>query len=297
MLVNSESIELTFKGFKAIFTDAFMEAPVNSEKIVMKVPSSGSDETYGWLGQFPAMREWVGPRQIKNLEAHGFTIKNRKFESTIRVGRDAIADDKIGVFKPMFSEMGQGARRHPEELVFNLLKAGFNTACYDGQNFFDTDHPVKDAEGNSTVVSNFQAGSAPAWFLLDTSRAVRPIIWQERESYEFQQLIANDNPHVFVHDEYLYGVRARVNAGYGLWQLAYGSKATLDATSYAAARAAMMDFKTDGGRILGVNPVVMVVPPALEDAALHLLNTETKDGGGSNPWKGTAQLIVTPYLS
>jgi len=27
-----------------------------------------------------------------------------------------------------------------------------------------------------------------------------------------------------VRDQYIYGVRARYNAGYGLWQMAYGSQ-------------------------------------------------------------------------
>ena len=58
----------------------------------------------------------------------------------------------------------------------------------------------------------------------------------------------------------------------------------------------MMTFNADGGRKLGVSPTVLVVPPALEEAALNLLNTEYGTGGASNPWKGTAQLIVTPYL-
>lgn len=297
MIVNAQSIELAFKGFKTVFTDAYMSAPAHADKISMKVASSSADETYGWLGAFPSMREWIGPRHIQNLAAQGFTIKNRKFEATLGVPRDSISDDKLGLFKPMFAEMGQGARRHPEELVFGLLKSGFATTCYDGQNFFDTDHPVTDAGGAVTTVSNMQAGSAPAWFLLDTSRAVRPIIWQEREGYEFQQVNASNDERVFLTDEYLYGIRARVNAGFGLWQLAFGSAATLDATNYAAARAAMMNFKSNDGRILGVTLTTLVVPPALEDAALHLLNTEMKDGGGSNPWKGTASLIVTPYLS
>ena len=31
-----------------------------------------------------------------------------------------------------------------------------------------------------------------------------------------------------------------------------------------------MDFRADGGRILGINPTTLVVPPSLEDAALTL---------------------------
>lgn len=76
-----------------------------------------------------------------------------------------------------------------------------------------------------------------------------------------------------------------MNAGFGLWQLAFGSKAALTAENYAAARAAMMDFRADGGDVLGISPNLLIVPPALEAAALHLLNTETRDGGESNPWK------------
>lgn len=296
MLVNAESVSLAFKGFKTVFEHSYLEAPVHHDKIVMIVPSQSRDETYGWLGQFPAMREWVGPRHVHNLVANGFVISNKKFEATVEISRDDIADDKLGLFKPMFAEMGQASRRHPEELVFGLLASGFTTNCYDGQFFFDTDHPVVDASGNTTSVSNFQGGSGTAWYLLDTSRAVRPIIWQEREKYEFQQLTQETSEYVFKNDKYLYGVRARVNAGFGLWQMAYGSKEPLNASNYAAARAAMMSATADGGRKLGIAPNVLVVPPSLEDAGLRLLNTEFGTGGESNPWKGTAQLIVTPYL-
>lgn len=263
----------------------------------MKVSSTGSEETYGWLGMFPQLREWIGPRQVKNLEAHAFTIKNRKFESTVGVPRDNISDDKLRVFKPAFSEMGQLARTHPEELIFDLLTSGFTTEGYDGQPFFDTDHPVKDKEGNVSSVSNMASGAGTAWFLLDTSLGVRPIVWQERETYDFRAMTEPDNPHVFMNDEFIYGVRARVNAGFGLWQLAYGSTETLDAASYAAARQAMIGFRADGGRVLGIKPTTLVVPPSLEGEALHLLNTEINSGGGSNPYRNTAELIVTPYAA
>jgi hypothetical protein len=55
----------------------------------MTVPSSSASETLGWLGQFPKMREWLGDRVINSLAMHGWTITNRRFESTVW-------DDKIG---------------------------------------------------------------------------------------------------------------------------------------------------------------------------------------------------------
>jgi len=296
MLVNAESLDLVFKGFKATYTAAFLEAPVKWDRIAMQSKSSGFDERYGWMGEFPQLREWIGERHVKRLSVHDFTITNLDFESTVAIHRNYIADDKIGVFKPSFSEMGRSARNHPEEMVFDLLSSGFETLCYDGQNFFDPDHPTLDENGNIVSVSNMQDGDGPAWFLLDTSRAVRPIIWQEREPYQFQQLTSETDRNVFYNNEYIYGVRARVNAGFGLWQLAYGSKAVLSSESYSQARAAMQGFKSDEGRILGVKPMMLVVPPSLEEEALHIVNTEFRTGGGTNPWRGTAELIVSPYL-
>jgi len=305
MIVNESLISAAFTAFKAVYTDAYTKAPVAWDRIAMTVPSSAREETYGWLGQFPQLREWVsGERELKALEAFGFTIVNRRFEATVSITRSDFADDRVGIFKPMFSEMGHNARQHPDELVFGLLNTGFSTTCYDGQNFFDTDHPVPDPAGPVTIgertfrlVSNMQAGTGPAWFLFDTSRAVRSIIWQEREKYEFQTINASSDTRVFMTDEYLYGIRARANVGFGLWQLAFGSKAPLTAANYAAARAAMSTIKGDKGRILGIRPNVLVVPPTLEEAALKLLNAATNDGGASNPWKGTAEVIVSPWLS
>ena len=63
------------------------------------------------------------------------------------------------------------------------------------------------------------------WLLLCTKRVVKPIIFQSRVPVEFAALEANSE-NGFMRDEYVYGVRARYNVGYGLWQLAYGNQAS-----------------------------------------------------------------------
>lgn len=297
MIVNPENIDTAFRGFKTLYTAAYAAASVYYDKIAMAVPSSARNEAYGWLGQFPQLREWLdGDREVKNLTAHGFSIENRKFESTISIDRDDVSDDRLGVFKPMVSEMGHRARQHPDELVFAMLADGFSVPCYDGQFFFDTDHPTKDSTGNVVTVSNMADGPDQPWFLLDTTRPIKPIIWQEREKYEFTRVNRHDDHEVFMTDKYKMGVRARVNAGFGLWQFAYGSKQPLTPKNYAAARAGMMKLRGNEGRVMGVNPSTLVVGPDLEEAASKIVNSEVNDGGGSNPWKDTADLIVTPYL-
>ena len=122
------------------------------------------------------------------------------------------------------------------------------------------------------------------------------MIWQEREAYEFDQVNRNEDTRVFLTDAYLYGIRARVNAGFGLWQLAFGSKAPLTSANYVLARNAMGVLRGDKGRLLGINPNVLVVPRSLEEAGRTLLKAELSGGGNSNIWAGSAELIVSSYL-
>jgi len=294
MLINANNLSLVFSGFKSVFGGAFQGAKTHYTSVAMTVPSIARDETYGWLGDFPEIREWIGERIICNLKAHSYTIANREFESTVKVKRIDIADDRYGIFAPMFSEMGRGAAQHPDKLIFGLLASGFSNICYDGQYFFDTDHPVL-VDGVESSVSNVQAGAGPGWFLLDTSRAVKPLIWQTREPYEFQSLDKSTDENVFMRGEYLYGVQARANAGFGLWQLAFGSRAELTKENYEAARAAMMSLKGDNGVSLGVTPTVLVVPASLEGAGRRVLKA-TVNGGEANEWADSADLIVSHYL-
>jgi len=274
MLINQSNIQNLFKGFNTSFNKGIEGAASYYKDIAMRTPSSTGEENYAWLGQFPKLREWVGDRVVKNLIANSYTIKNKTFEETISVKRTDVEDDSYGLYGPLMTELGRAAAEYPDELVFNLMAAGFATICYDGQYFFDIDHPIKNADGTDGTASNFGGGTGTAWYLLDTSRAIKPLIYQERLPYTLTQLTAETDENVFKRDEYLYGVRARSNVGYGLWQLAYASKQALDATSYTAARTAMISRKGDEGRPLGIMPDTLVVPPSLEQVARQLLNND-----------------------
>ena len=61
------------------------------------------------------------------------------------------------------------------------------------------------------------------WFVICTRSIVKPVIFQSRTPIEFSAL-ESDSESGFMRDKYYYGVRARYNAGYGLWQTAYGAQ-------------------------------------------------------------------------
>lgn len=289
-VINETLLSNLFTAHKASFRNGFQGVTPQWAEIATQVPSSAATETYSWLNAWPRIREWIGDRQVKQLSGESYKISNRDFESTVAVPRNAIEDDQVGLYSPMFQELGRATAAFPDELIFPLLPAGATTKCYDGQYFFDTDHPV--AGG---VKSNHGGGGGTAWYLLDTTRALKPLIYQTRRSFDLVALDKPTDQNVFNRKEFVYGVDGRANAGYGFWQMAYMSKQTLDATAYEAARAAMMGLTDDEGKPLGIKPNRLVVPGSLEGAARRLLK-RSQVAGSDNEWADTAEILVANYL-
>lgn len=297
MLLNRANLAVLFQGFKLAFQQAFEGAPSSWQQIATLVPSTTSEEGYPWLGQTTQFREWIGERVYQVLKLHGYSIKNKTFENTVAVPRDDIDDDKYGVFTPLMAQLGQDAKEHPDLLIYKLLQDGFGTACYDGQYFFDTDHPVG-PDGKVKSVSNFQGGSGRPWFLLDTSRHIKPLILQKRREYNF---VSKTNPatdaNVFDFNEYVYGADGRLNVGYGLWQLAFASRETLDGQAFNDAYAQMSAIKGDHGRPLGIRPKLLLVGPQDRAAALEVVKAERSANGATNINRNVVDVLDVPWLA
>lgn len=280
---------------------AAMDAGSFWRNVAMLAPSTSASNTYDWLGEFPVLAEWIGDRVIKDLKENGYQISNKLFESTVGVKRTALEDDTAGTYGTIVSSMGQEAARHPDRLIAALLGLGETALCYDGQPFFDVDHPVyanNDGTGTAATVSNLTAGAGPAWYLMDCSSAAKPLIFQERTKPEFDSLTdAGTSESVFMRDQYLYGTRYRCNAGFGFWQKAHKSRAALTGDTFDTVFAQMQSLKGDGGRPLGVTPTHILVPPTLRSSANAVVKAALKAGGETNTNLGAVEVIVTPWLA
>ncbi len=298
MDLNSENLQALFKGYKANFQAGMssLGSDANLYKtFATPVPSTTAVEVYPWLKSLPRLREWIGDRVINSLEGDAFSIKNRKFELTEGVGRDSIEDDTYGLYGPMFQEFGRSSAEHPNELCVEMFEA--NPECYDGQPLFDTDHVVLDKDGKEQSVSNDMGGTGPAWYVMDNSRAIKAAIFQKRRDYNFRSVTNLEDEKVFMTDQFLFGVDARVSAGPGLWQLVVRSKKAFDATSYEEARAALTSLTGDYGRPLGLRHTHTMVPNTLEGVARKVIANSLAAGGETNEWAGTSELVLNPWLA
>lgn len=298
LIVNAANLSTLYTSFKTSFNKGLGRVKPQWDKVATPVPSTSREENYGWMGKVPNVREWLGDRVVQNIMLHKYAIANKDFELTLGVPRNDIDDDQYGIYGPLFEAMGESTGAHPDQLVFALLAAGFSTVCYDGQYFFDTDHPVIDADGVTVnSVANTDGGSGTAWYLMDTRRFLKPLVYQTRKPFGFQRFDKDTDPNVFMRKEFLYGADGRSNVGFGFWQFAWGSKQTLNKANYKIAREALSGMKGDHGRPLGIMPGLLVVPSSLEGNALEIVNAERDAAGATNVYKGTAEVMVCPWLA
>jgi phage major head subunit gpT-like protein len=112
--------------------------------------SDQASETYQFLGQSPAMREWIGGRQAKGFQGQGITIVNKHYEATIEFQKKDVRRDKTPQIEARINDFADRGQTHWASLLSTLLLNGPSTVCYDGQFYFDTDH----SEGDSGTQDN-----------------------------------------------------------------------------------------------------------------------------------------------
>lgn len=290
MMITPQNLRGIYVGYNTIFNRALEGIQPLYTEVATTVPSTTESETYAWLGDIPGMRKWVGDREIQNLTASDYTIKNESYESTFGIDRENFEDDKLGLFKPAIEQLARDAAQYPDDLIFTLLGEGFQTPCFDGKPFFSDAHktggktvsnmshaklsldayvaarasmmsltnsqgralnlipdklvvpPALEKDARDILVADYINGTkntmqgtakplvvpqlakyGSAWFLLCTSRPLKPLIFQERKKPKFVSKTNETDDNVFMSKQFLYGVDARGNAGYGFWQMAYGS--------------------------------------------------------------------------
>jgi phage major head subunit gpT-like protein len=295
MNITLPNLRMLSQGYNAAFNTGMTSAPPKWNNVAMLVPSVSAENVYTWLADTFSIREWIGEREYQNLIAYAYTIRNRDFEGTVRVAKNDIADDQYGSYARKFEQMGSAVTQFPDKLVFQLIKDGFTKTCFDGQFFFDTDHPLG-KPGQQTFVSNFMGGAGAAWYLVDSKQSMKPIIFQEREKFNLVSRFNPEDPAVFDRKEFIYGVDGRCNAGYGMWQYMFASKQTLDLANVKLAISAMRSQKKDNGEPLEIEPDTIVVRLEDKETAMDLFSKELI-ANETNTLRNRLNVVASGYLS
>ena len=128
------------------------------------------NEVYKFLGMPAQLREWAGDRLEKAFRLYSQTITNKTYEFTFPIDVDELRREKTGQFLTRIGDAASRAAEHWEKLITDMLESnsGAGPVCYDGQNFFDTDHSSGDS---GTQENDLDSTDVPA---LNVTTAASP---------------------------------------------------------------------------------------------------------------------------
>lgn len=143
--------KLTSRAVIGMFYETLEQGAAGwADALSFPVNSDQASEEYAFLGMTPAFREMLGGRNAKGLREDAFTIRNKDWESTLKVKLKELNRDKSGQLRVRIAEHADRANSFWLSQLSTLIINGEDHVCYDGQYFFDTDH----SEGDSGTLSN-----------------------------------------------------------------------------------------------------------------------------------------------
>lgn len=156
MGVQQSSLSSITTRYNVKFREGYtsMTQSMNWMQFAEETTSTGSEEIYPIKARPSKAREWVGERLIREQEVYGYALKNKKYEATTAVKVDDMEDDKYGLYDNQMADMGEAAARLPWDELVAAIKAGGSSLCWDGQYFFDSDHPLDIFGSVATTYAN-----------------------------------------------------------------------------------------------------------------------------------------------
>jgi len=147
--------QAAFLGFDTQFQSVFKATPKIWDRIATLKTSVTEEERHLWSAEIGDLREWKGERHFENLQGRVQTLKNKKFEKSFEVPVDRMEDDQYGMYNDKAASLARAAARWPDKIVIDALIAGSSSATsFDGQYFFDSDHPIDVDNASSGTQSN-----------------------------------------------------------------------------------------------------------------------------------------------
>jgi len=252
--ITTAKINAVLRGITQSFDNGVRTGSPLYPQICTIVPSNSRDEKYGWIGDVPDMKEFLGERTFDQLRAFDYEIANRSFEQSLGVDRYDIEDDRYSHYSNIAEGLGRKAVRHPDELMVSLLLTGEQFKTDKGSYFMPraiTADLLSDlhllvplslwevasqamqqmivAQGGVAVDNVLLAkaqvhpilglgaeggGSDAKFQLLYTGGTVKPFIFQQRKSLIRQVKGLTD-----IEDKMVkFMTEVRYNVGFGLWQ-------------------------------------------------------------------------------
>lgn len=164
MFTPNETLQLVREGINHAMAQLLSNPAKMADPLLrfaLMVMSTKLQERYDLELLSIVFREWTGARRFRNAGEIDFVIKNKAFEASIACDRDVAEDsDFAAKLQRLISVFMEAFESKKADLVAYLLLNGASLKCYDGQNMFDTDHPIDDPTASGSLQNYWSSGMA-----------------------------------------------------------------------------------------------------------------------------------------
>ncbi len=140
-------VHQTFTGF---LFGALGQNPRWSQslKIADDLPVKGNTAKIKMASLAHGVHEWVDERHKSKIQHADHEVAVKRWANAISLKLDDLDDEdmNLGQYRTLINGMADDFDEHKHQLFVDLINEGFAGAiglAYDGQYFFDTDHPIK----------------------------------------------------------------------------------------------------------------------------------------------------------
>ena len=135
--INDATLQTLGKQLNAKWTAAFEAAPqMQLNALATMYTSTAASNNYAFLEALGGWSEWNGARQFKDVASQQFEVLNKDFEMSIKMPKNQIEDDQIGMYVDLVPNMVQGWFKKQQSLIMSVLTS--NPVAYDGVALFST---------------------------------------------------------------------------------------------------------------------------------------------------------------
>ncbi len=147
MIINAPNLAFFFTTLDTSYGRAYEAKPTHYQEFATIYPAMGEAWLQGWIGMLNKLRVWKGPRVVRSPAPQTYLAPIRPFELTEGIDQFKLMDDSYGIYAPMFTMMGENAKKWPDYTIRDLIQgngdfAGAAQIGLDGLTFWNTAHPV-----------------------------------------------------------------------------------------------------------------------------------------------------------
>jgi phage major head subunit gpT-like protein len=172
--INDAALQELAKSLNAKWTAAYA-APVQAQLLSLATAYSSSTASnhYAFMEALGGWSEWNGARQFKDVASQDYQVLNKDFEMSIKMPKNQIEDDQIGMYVDLVPQMVQGWFKKQQALIMNVLTA--NPLAYDGVALFSAagrtygDNTIANKVTTALSSTTFEAARVAMMSYLDHS--------------------------------------------------------------------------------------------------------------------------------